>query len=380
MPSTKYPNSGIYGGWNRGESGWGYEMNKNLLLTDALLHAVVKSKIKSIPATVKLGDLYLVDTTDLSTALSNKKNHLILFRSSDKTEYIDIPPLTGYKIYLLSDSKSYIYRDGAWIAAIATSLTDSDEEKAASAKLTSELNKKIGDTNVDLSNLEENFNNFKTDTNKKITDTNKRIDELEDDLIDVNNRIGTVLPIGCIMAFSGTFGGTDNRYPIPLGSTTPDTNWCLCDGTTTNGKTVPDLRGRMILGASTSHAAGTKGGSETHTHSISGTVGSGGSHSHTLSGSVSAMTLTTSQMPSHIHKGKTAATDQGAGYFTAGSDLEDVSGIATASTGGSSSHSHSDTFSVGSGGSHTHSLSNVSTTNANNLPPYYTLSYIIRIA
>lgn len=200
MPSTKYPNSGIFGGWNRGESGWGYEMNKNLLLTDALLHAVVKSKIKSIPATVKLGDLYLVDTTGLSTALSNKKNHLILFRSSDKTEYIDIPPLTGYKIYLLSDSKSYIYRDGAWIAAIATSLTDSDEEKAASAKLTYELNKKISDINVnlsnridnvegDLSNLEENFNNFKTDTNKKISDTNKRIDGLEGDLANTNKRI-----------------------------------------------------------------------------------------------------------------------------------------------------------------------------------------------
>lgn len=200
MPSTKYPNSGIYGGWNRGENGWGYEMNKNLLLTDALLHAVVKSKIKKIPATVKLGDLYLIDTTGLSSDLSNKKNHLILFKSGDKTEYIDIPPLTGYKIYLLSDSKSYIYRDGAWIAAIATSLTDSDEEKAASAKLTYELNNKINDINVnlsnridnlegDLNNLEENFNNFKSDTNKKITDTNKRIDDLENDLSDTNSKL-----------------------------------------------------------------------------------------------------------------------------------------------------------------------------------------------
>ena len=345
MPSTKYPNSGIFGGWNRGESGWGYEMNKNLLLTDALLHAVVKSKIKSIPATVKLGDLYLVDTTGLSTALSNKKNHLILFRSSDKTEYIDIPPLTGYKIYLLSDSKSYIYRDGAWIAAIATSLTDSDEEKAASAKLTNELNKKIGDTNVDLSNLEENFNNFKTDTNKKITDTNKRIDGLEDDLIDVNKRIGTVLPIGCIMAFSGTFGGTGNRYPIPLGSTTPDTNWCLCDGTTTNGKTVPDLRGRMILGASTSHAAGTKGGAETHTHSISGTVGD--------------TTLSEAQMPRHAHtfdKGTYGDIAEARGSANNGKQWTDA-------TGGSQAH--------------THSLSGASG-EANSLPPYYALAYIMR--
>ena len=183
---------------------------------------------------------------------------------------------------------------------------------------------------------------------------------------------------GMIMPFSGTFGGDGNRFPIPLGENAPDMHWCLCDGTTTNGLPVPDLRGRMIMGASDEHEAGSTGGSETHSHSISGTVGESGSHSHTLSGRVGSTTLSVSQMPRHSHTyakfhypGSTWS--QGASQF-----LETTGDTSTA--GGSGSHSHSDTFSVGSGGSHTHSLSSVSATSSNNLPPYYTLSYIIRIA
>ena len=54
-------------------------------------------------------------------------------------------------------------------------------------------------------------------------------------------------PIGFITMFYGTFGGTDNRYPIPTGSTEPDTRWVLCDGVETNGIKVPDLRGRTTV-------------------------------------------------------------------------------------------------------------------------------------
>ena len=210
MPSTKYPNSGIFGGWNRGESGWGYEMNENLLLTDALLHAVVKSKIKSIPVTVKLGDLYLVDTTGLSTALSNKKNHLILFRSSDKTEYIDIPPLTGYKIYLLSDSKSYIYRDGAWIAALATSLTDSDEEKAASAKLTSELNNKVINLDNRLTNLDRELDSKYDELIDKINEKT----EVGDETTEINNDFNNLSKTGKFLVHTVT--GTTKNAPIDV--------------------------------------------------------------------------------------------------------------------------------------------------------------------
>lgn len=78
-------------------------------------------------------------------------------------------------------------------------------------------------------------------------------DAIESKLAAVN------VPVGGILPFSGTFGGEGNRFPIPLGEDAPDMHWCLCDGTTTNGLPVPDLRGRMIRGASDSVPAGSTG-------------------------------------------------------------------------------------------------------------------------
>ena len=174
-----------------------------------------------------------------------------------------------------------------------------------------------------------------------------------------------------------TFGGSDGRRAIMPGETEAREGWILCDGGS-DGKdgTVPDLRGRMILGASDEHEAGSTGGSETHSHSISGTVGSSGSHSHTLSGSVGSTTLSTSQMPSHSHRYTTVTTS---GSISSGGTGVGTYAIDTGNTGGSSSHSHSDSFSVSSGGSHSHSLSNASATDAKNLPLYYVLTYIMRI-
>ena len=158
------------------------------------------------------------------------------------------------------------------------------------------------------------------------------------------------VPIGGVLPFTGTFGGTGNRFPIPLNGSAPLTNWCLCDGTTTNGLPVPDLRGRMIRGASDSVPAGSTGGSEKHSHSLSGTVGD--------------TTLSEEQIASHVH-GITVVT----GYNGAGTGYKIWQGAAagnTESTGGSQPH--------------THSLSGISSETADSLPPYYALSFIMRIA
>ena len=217
------------------------------------------------------------------------------------------------------------------------------------------------------------------------------------------------VPVGGILAFSGTFGGEGNRFPIPLGGDAPDMHWCLCDGTTTNGLPVPDLRGRMIRGASDSVPAGSTGGSETHSHSLSGTVGAttltveqlashehaymgspnyqrrsgsvdadaaykpssqitgttGGSqpHTHSLSGTVGETTLSVAQMPSHNHGNVDIlkTTSGNADYVYSGGYAHD----AMDKTGGSRSH--------------THALSGASG-DADSLPPYYALALIMRIA
>ena len=99
----------------------------------------------------------------------------------------------------------------------------------------------------------------------------------------------TIFPPRLPVAIDGvTFGGSDGRRAIMPGETVAREDWILCDGGSDGkGGTVPDLRGRMILGASDEHTAGSTGGSETHSHSISGTVG--------------ATTLSVEQMPGHNH-------------------------------------------------------------------------------
>ena len=144
-----------------------------------------------------------------------------------------------------------------------------------------------------------------------------------------------------------TFGGSDGRRAIMPGETKAREDWILCDGGSDGkGGTVPNLRGRMIMGASDKHPAGSSGGSETHTHSMSGTVG--------------ATTLTEAQMPSHTHT---------FGIGTYGSSAE--------AKGNTSSKQQTDA--TGGSQAHTHTLKGASDKVAN-IPPYYALSFIMRTA
>lgn len=168
--------------------------------------------------------------------------------------------------------------------------------------------------------------------------------------VNSGNDAGAV-PIGGILPFSGTFGGTGNRFPIPLGSSEPLLSFCLCDGTTTNGLPVPDLRGLFIRGASDAHPAGSTGGSEKHSHSLSGTVGE--------------TTLSVAQLAKHTH-GQAYSYGEGTESHSWRNFMLENGGVRPAPyTGGSQPH--------------THTLDGTSG-EANSLPPYYALSYIMRIA
>lgn len=169
----------------------------------------------------------------------------------------------------------------------------------------------------------------------------------EDGTLDVT--VSAAIP-GTIVAFAGTFGGEGNRHPIPLGGSEPDTGWVLCDGGSDGkGGTVPDLRGRMIMGVSDAYKAGSTGGSANHSHSLSGTVGE--------------TTLTVEQLASHGH-----SSAQRFGSKFGGGNLYGLNG----DSGGSFS-----TLVTGGSQPHTHTLSGASG-ETNGLPPYYALSYIMR--
>ena len=171
----------------------------------------------------------------------------------------------------------------------------------------------------------------------------------EDGTLDV--LVSAVLP-GTVVAFAGSFGGEGNRHPIPLGSSEPDTSWVLCDGGSDGkGGTVPNLLGRMILGASDTYKAGSTGGSEKHSHGLSGTVGE--------------TTLTVEQLAAHNHQIPFDLLLPLAGSSVNNFPKSGSYGQSTDSTGGSQPHTH--TLSGASGA-------------ADSLPPYYALALIMRIA
>ena len=172
-------------------------------------------------------------------------------------------------------------------------------------------------------------------------------------------------PIGTIVAFSGTFGGDGDRFPIPIGSVTPNTNWVLCDGVETNGIQVPDLRNRMIMGAGSTYTQGTIGGAASATFTTGGSVGD--------------TTLTIDQMPEHQHivpLGENSTVTGTAAYPWGSYGDNDQRGLR--SNGYDDDDTWPYTSFAGGSQSHSHSFSAASRT-INTLPPYYSLAYIMQI-
>lgn len=149
-----------------------------------------------------------------------------------------------------------------------------------------------------------------------------------------------------------TFGGSDGRRAIFWGETEADEAYILCDGGSDGfGGTVPDLRDRMILGASDTRPAGTIGGS-TEIDVAGLTVG--------------ATTLTVAQLASHAH--------------TSSVPISAASGFPNPRDGGSRWDSSCSVTSSATGSStaHTHSLSGTTATGAN-IPPFYALAFVVYV-
>ena len=146
------------------------------------------------------------------------------------------------------------------------------------------------------------------------------------------------------------FGGSDGRRAIMPGETEPREDWIRCDGGSDgNGGSVPDMTGRVILGANASYIAGTKGGTATHEHTISGYVGN--------------TTLSIDQLAAHAH---TTSRGNGTGdnrpYYQGSGTYQGE--ISTYGTGSSWGHSHTVNF---------------NTAAASNMQPFCAMHYIIKV-
>lgn len=160
---------------------------------------------------------------------------------------------------------------------------------------------------------------------------------------------------GMIILWSGGINS------IPVG-------WALCNG----GNGTPNLQDRFVVGAGSSYAVGTQGGSSTlsHTHGIT----------------IQGHTLTASEIPYHKHEftgdDKLGYTDANQTFHIVQQNVWDV----TASRGDgrrspraltNAQYAGNNTYNLG-GSSHAHG-GYASTVTSDNKPPYYALAYIMKL-
>lgn len=170
---------------------------------------------------------------------------------------------------------------------------------------------------------------------------------------------GAGVLVGTVLAFSGDMAGV---HPINPVTRATDKTYALCNGTSYYSKTVggmlqtPDLQERFILGAGGTYLVGNVGGSIEHSHEVI----------------IDKHTLTLEEMPNHKH-GRTL-------YM---SGFKDSSGSVDWAFKSGQLQSRQPTvyrndLLDGQGGSqpHTHGASSGL---LDHLPPYYTLTYIMKI-
>lgn len=219
---------------------------------------------------------------------------------------------------------------------------------------------------------------------------------------------------------AGPAGGTPNGgMPIgaimPYAGATAPAGWHLCDGSTHGSAalqavigttTTPNLRDKFIKASGPTHALGATGGAATvtltaaqtglvghnhtgtvaaHTHSVdfanttSGNMSAASSHTHTAYGSY-AFGLLLSGQEKREGTGTTHKTINASTSATGGTT------VANSATALTLSHTHSLDIAAfnSTAASGTPSIAAVAAANAtaahNNLPPYYALTLIIKVA
>lgn len=198
-------------------------------------------------------------------------------------------------------------------------------------------------------------------------DPESNVDDVYTFSIGVDEEYGGFTPVGGIIMWSGTIAAINSL-----------TNWKLCDGTFG----TPDLRNRFIIGASSDNlgqSATTVTGPKTKTggtkdailpsHDHTAGVSPSGSHTHTVQ-----ISLDTEEFQANGGTGGFITDD---GSTTGDGTLE----IASENQGSQIGGAHLGDTDVN--GQHTHAVTIVAEgedpTNKN-LPPYYALAYIMRIA
>jgi microcystin-dependent protein len=180
-------------------------------------------------------------------------------------------PLTTSELVVFDyeiDSKILAEIDSK-IATAESEISTETDTKIATAKgeITTEIDSKIATAESEIST--ETDTKIATAKGEITTETDTKIATAKGEITtEIDSKIATAMPNGAIIMWSGS---------------TPPPGWTLCDGNggnKINNLTIPDLRGRFIVGAGGNYEIDAVGGTE-------------------------MVTLTESQLPRHRHAGET---------------------------------------------------------------------------
>lgn len=119
MSALTEPRSGLFYGWNLGESGWKQGMDANLLLVGRFgFHLSVKNRTTTVPpAGPADGDTYIVAAA--ATGAWVGKDGQVAVWSATNGAWVFGMPRTGWVAFIEAEVKLSAYVAGAWSAGVA---------------------------------------------------------------------------------------------------------------------------------------------------------------------------------------------------------------------------------------------------------------------
>lgn len=118
MPATTDPRAGINYGFTQGESGWGDDMDANLLkLAQAGFHlSVIDRDLTAPPGSPANGDTYIPAAT-ATGAWTGWEGRIAIYRINAWVSYV---PRKGWMAFIEDEDKIAVYKTGTtWSAGVA---------------------------------------------------------------------------------------------------------------------------------------------------------------------------------------------------------------------------------------------------------------------
>lgn len=115
MPDIIGNNVGLGWGWDDGEDGWGPDMNRNLLLLDALVQGVAKSRTTTAPPLFPTqADIYVVPA-GASGIWAGEADKVTVYETYGTPGWFFVQPKSGWRLWVSDEAVFIRYNGVAWV-------------------------------------------------------------------------------------------------------------------------------------------------------------------------------------------------------------------------------------------------------------------------